>query len=73
VSQSPTSARAEAGAPEPAPLWRVEAVARFLDVPVKMIYRMVALEGLPCVRLGRRIRFDPPDVVRWKDARKPRV
>jgi excisionase family DNA binding protein len=55
---------------EPQRLWRVEDVARYLAVHPKEVYRFAALEGLPCFRLGRRLRFSPDDVLRWLAARK---
>lgn len=51
-------------------LWKVDTVARYLDVHRKDVYRFVAVAGLPCIRMGRRLRFDPSDVLRWVSARK---
>jgi excisionase family DNA binding protein len=52
------------------PLWKAGDVAAFLRVHEKDVYRFAARDGLPCVRLGRRLRFDPSDVLRWVSARK---
>lgn len=53
-------------------LWRVAEVAAFLGVHPKDVYAWALRGDLPCVRLGRRVRFDPGDVRRWVAARKGR-
>ena len=45
-------------------------LARILRVHEKTIRRLIARQAIPCIRLGRRVRFDPQDVVRWVSARK---
>lgn len=40
-------------------------VARYLQVHEKTVQRWIATRGLPCVRLGARLRFDAGDVLRW--------
>ena len=51
-------------------LWTVREVARFLGVHEKTIYAMVARRELPSIRLSRRVRFLPDDILRWVSARK---
>ena len=51
-------------------LWKVEEVAAYLQIHRKDVYELVARSGLPCIRFGRRLRFDPSDVLRWVSARK---
>lgn len=51
-------------------LWDVRRTAQFLGVHEKTIRRMVAAGGLPCVRIGSRLRFLPSDIFRWVSARK---
>ena len=41
-----------------------------LKLSEKTIRRMIAAGRLPCVRLGRQLRFLPGDVFRWLEARK---
>ena len=45
-------------------------VADYLRVSAKTIRRLVAGRKLPCIRLGRVLRFQPADVDRWVEARK---
>ena len=45
-------------------------VAEVLAVSESTIKRMVARRRMPCVRIGRQIRFLPGDVFRWLEARK---
>jgi excisionase family DNA binding protein len=45
-------------------------VADLLQVHLRTVRRLVADGGLPCVRVGTRVRFDPRDVLRWVSARK---
>jgi excisionase family DNA binding protein len=52
------------------PLLTLPEVARLLRLSEKSIRRMVARRRLPCVRLGRSVRFDAGDVLRWLSARK---
>jgi len=44
-------------------------VADFLSVSPKTVRRLIA-RGLPCVRLGRVVRFRPADLLRFVEARK---
>lgn len=45
-------------------------VAEYLGVHPKTVLRYTRSEGLPCLRLRSRLRFDPADVARWVSARK---
>lgn len=45
-------------------------LAEHLQLSEKTIRRMIAGGRLPCVRLGRQLRFLPGDVFRWLAARK---
>ena len=56
--------------PEREPLLTVREVADLLRVAEKTVRRWVAQRRLPCVRLGRAIRFARGDVFRWVSARK---
>lgn len=44
-----------------------ETVAKFLFMPRNEIYKLVATGELPAVRVGRRIRFRPEDVLQFVD------
>lgn len=47
------------------PLLRPEEVARLLACSPKTVYAWAASGSIPCVRLGRLIRFAPADVRRF--------
>jgi excisionase family DNA binding protein len=54
----------------PSELWTTGETAAYLGVHERTVRRLVARDGLPCVRVGSRLRFDPSDVLRWVAARK---
>ena len=56
--------------PLPETLLTLRDVARYLQVSEKTVRRWVAQGRLPCLRLGRALRFEPGDVFRWVSARK---
>ena len=45
-------------------------VADLLRLSEKTVRRLVAARRMPCVRLGRQLRFVQSDIVRWVSARK---
>jgi excisionase family DNA binding protein len=45
-------------------------LARLLQLSETTVRRLVGARRLPCVRLGRQLRFQPGDVFRWLEARK---
>lgn len=51
-------------------LLTITQVAELLSVSGKTVRRMVVARRIPCVRIGRQIRFVPGDVFRWLEARK---
>ena len=60
---------ATATSPRPG-LWTLGDVALYLCVSERQIRREVAAQRLRCVRIGRRLLFDPADVTRFVAARK---
>ena len=44
-------------------LVNVEEMAKILGVPVSWLYRHTRLNAIPCVRIGKYVRFKPQDVV----------
>jgi excisionase family DNA binding protein len=40
-------------------------VAKLLNVPVSWVRESTRSGAMPCVRLGRYVRFDPADVEAW--------
>jgi excisionase family DNA binding protein len=51
-------------------LWTLSDVALYLRISERQIRREVAGRRLRCVRIGRRLLFDPADVSRFVAARK---
>ena len=51
-------------------LLTAEEVASQLRVPPSWVYTAANDGRMPCVRLGRYVRFDPADVEAWVQAQK---
>jgi excisionase family DNA binding protein len=51
-------------------LLTISELAERLSLSERTIRRMVGGGQLPCLRLGRQLRFVPGDVLRWLAARK---
>ena len=45
-------------------------VAALLRVSHKSVRRLVAYRRIPCLRVGRQLRFLPSDLLRWVSARR---
>lgn len=45
-------------------------VADLLQLSQKTVHRLIARRRMPCVRVGRSVRFISGDVLRWLSARK---
>jgi excisionase family DNA binding protein len=52
------------------PLLTLAEVATVLQLSEKTVRRLVASRRIPCLRLGRQLRFVPGDVFRWIEALK---
>ena len=52
------------------PLLTIEEVSRLLSVKVSTIYQWVHMEYIPHVKMGRLVRFDVDEVLKWIEARK---
>ena len=53
-----------------APLLTLSEVAALLKLNARTVRRMVAEQRLPCVRIGRQLRFAPVALSRWLQARE---
>jgi excisionase family DNA binding protein len=51
-------------------LLTLQEVADYLQVHPRTVRRRIALDGFPCVRIGKQLRFYAIDVHRWVSARK---
>ena len=54
----------------PEELWRVPEVAKYLREHEKTVYAWVESRKLPCLRVGRNIRFRRSDITRWLASRE---
>ncbi|MEP7027664.1 MAG: helix-turn-helix domain-containing protein [Candidatus Eisenbacteria bacterium] len=54
----------------PGALLTVREVASILRVNYRDVYALANRGELPCVRIGRRVRFLPGDIARWVEARR---
>jgi excisionase family DNA binding protein len=52
------------------PLMTVREVARLLQLHEKTVRRLVRHGRIPCLRLGRTVRFQPDVVLRWLAAKE---
>lgn len=52
------------------PLLTLSEVSGLLRLNERTIRRMVAARGVPCVRIGRQLRFAPEALSRWLRARE---
>ena len=51
-------------------IWTVEDVARFLKISKSYAYKLAELGKIPYVKLGKSLRFDKEDVIRWFEEQK---
>jgi len=47
-----------------------EEVAELTSMPESSIRKMVTAKRIPCVRLGKHVRFDPEDIEEWIERNK---
>jgi excisionase family DNA binding protein len=69
-NDDPTRLTSAAFEPSRPRLWTLHEAAAFLRVSERTIRRQAAARRLHCVRIGRRLLFDPADVSRFVAARK---
>ncbi|HEY3374625.1 MAG TPA: helix-turn-helix domain-containing protein [Candidatus Aquicultor sp.] len=50
-------------------LLRAAKAAELLDVSERYVYRLASEGRIPCVKVGRSVRFRPTDIDTWLDAR----
>lgn len=46
-------------------LWSIRDVSTFLGLSPRTVRRLIAYQGLPCLRIGGAVRFDPASVTSW--------
>jgi excisionase family DNA binding protein len=51
-------------------LLRAEEVADFLQVSISFVYALIERGELPSIRLGRAVRVQPEDLIRFTDANR---
>jgi excisionase family DNA binding protein len=47
------------------PFWTATQVARRLNIPRHRVYQYARSGRLPCLRIGRTLRFDPDALASW--------
>jgi excisionase family DNA binding protein len=50
-------------------LLRAAKVAQLLDVSERYVYQLASEGRIPCVKVGRSVRFRPTDIDAWLDGR----
>ena len=53
-------------------LWKIEDVAKFFAVEPSIVKYWLRTTTIPYVKIGKQIRFDPPDIRRWVEQCKDR-
>jgi DNA-binding transcriptional MerR regulator len=57
-----------------APLWTVQEVAEYLQVPVQTLHSWRSQgSGPPAKRIGKYLRYQPTDVLAWVDGQQSRA
>jgi excisionase family DNA binding protein len=60
----------QGGATTRSELIDIEALASWLGVEIVFVRRLIAERRIPFLKIGKYIRFDPPEVARWIDDRR---
>ena len=63
----PLSTKAQAMAQMRTELIDIEALAAWLGVEIVFVRRLVAERRISFLKIGKFVRFDPPEVARWID------
>lgn len=51
-------------------LWTIDDVAEFCQIKTAIVKRWLYTSDIPYIRLGKRHRFDPKDIILWINKRK---
>ncbi len=70
---NPCEAKGRNGVQGGARLLRAYEVAAYLAISERKLWELTNRGDIPCVRMGRTVRYDPPDVRAWVRARKQRA
>lgn len=65
--------RLDEGENEPERLWKIADVAEFLALSERTVRALVQRRGLPCMRIGGAVRFDPASVRSWTRRQRKEV
>jgi excisionase family DNA binding protein len=49
--------------------WKVQDVAEALQISVQTVYRYVANDEIPFIKLNRSVRFKPSEIERWIESK----
>jgi excisionase family DNA binding protein len=54
-------------------LWTSRQTAKVLAISERKLWELTNKGAIPCVRIGRAVRYDPADIRTWIDAQKNRA
>jgi excisionase family DNA binding protein len=54
-------------------LWTSRQAAKALAISERKLWELTNEEAIPCIRIGRAVRYDPADIRTWIDAQKNRA
>ena len=54
-------------------LWTCREAAKALGISERKLWDVTNQGAIPCVRIGRAVRYDPADIRAWIDAQKKRA
>ena len=53
-------------------LWTSRQAAKALAISERKLWDLTDQGAIPCIRIGRAVRYDPADIRRWIEAQKNR-
>lgn len=53
-------------------LWTIDDVAEYFRVKPSVVKYWITSERLPCLKIGKHVRFDPEEIKEWIKCRKER-
>jgi excisionase family DNA binding protein len=54
-------------------LWTSRQAAKALAISERKLWELTNEEAIPCIRIGRAVRYDPADIRAWIDGQKKRA
>jgi excisionase family DNA binding protein len=54
-------------------LWNSHEAAAALSISLRTLWTLTDEGKIPCIRIGRSVRYDPEDIRRWIESQKTRT